>query len=368
MTRRVLLVHSSSELYGSDRSISLLARGLSAQGWAVTVTLPDRGPLADELAASSVPVVIADPGALRRVYGVVGWLQFALRLPLGVIRLARLARGFDVVHVNTSISVGAALGAWTARRPLVWHVRESYRETTGWRWYARLIARLADAVIANSEAIADEVRSAAPHARVHVVENGLAFAPPMPPHDGTRVVTVGRINSWKGQDVLVRALSRLRQQGLTIPATIAGDIYPGGEEHRERLLRTIATEEMADVVALPGFVTDVASLLADARIFVLPSVRPEPFGLALVEAMAAGVACIATDAGGPKTIIRPGVTGLLVPPGDVDALSDAIRVLWSDAEQRRSLGAAAAADVRERFTVERTVDGVRAVYEQVISS
>lgn len=360
----MLLVHSSAERYGSDRSLVSLVRGLAGRGWAVTATVPDDGPLVPDLVAAGATVVQADPGALRRVYSAAAWLRFGLRLPAVTLRFRRLARRHDLVHVNTSVSIGAALGARLAGRPLVLHVRESYAGARAWRWYGWLLGRLASAVVANSASIGEEIAAVVPAGRVHVIENGLSFGPR--PSAGVTggdcVLTVGRINGWKGQDVVVRAIAELGAGGLQVPLVLAGDVYPGGEAHREALEDLITTEGVDDRVRIVGFVEDVASLHQHARVFVLATTRPEPFGLALVEAMGAGLACVASDAGGPREIVRHGETGLLVPPGDEHALAAAIARLWSDDGLRERLGEAAADDVRRRFPVERTIDRIEALY------
>jgi len=203
-----------------------------------------------------------------------------------------------------------------------------------------------------------------------VVHNGLPFAALAPPtaREGGPVVAVGRINDWKGQDVLVEAVAVLRERGVRVPVEIAGDALPE-QRHLEDALRALAAERgVRDDVRLLGYVDDVPSLLARASIFVLPSKRPEPFGLALLDAMAHGLPCIATDAGGPRDMIDHGRTGLLTPMGDPVALADAIERLWNDPDLRARLGAAAAADVRARFSIERTAADVVSVYEAALAS
>jgi glycosyltransferase involved in cell wall biosynthesis len=178
---------------------------------------------------------------------------------------------------------------------------------------------------------------------------------------------IGRINDIKGQEVLVDAVAALHEAGVAIRAEIAGDAFPGAERVVEGLRRQIADRGLEEHIKLLGFVDDVASLLARSSIFVLPTKRPESFGLALVEAMAEGLPCIATDIGGPKEIVRPEVTGVLVPPGDAGALAEAILRLWKDPSLRERLGAEAAKDVRSRFTIEATAEQTVALYEELIA-
>src|SRR5262249_36846355 len=146
----------------------------------------------------------------------------------------------------------------------------------------------------------------------------------------------------------------------------AGDVFAGGDAHRDALEALIKDLAVGDAVSLVGWVDDVDGLLVQNEVFVLPSERPEPFGLVLAEAMAQGMACVATDAGGPAEMITDGVNGLLVPMGDADALANAIGRLLADARLRRQLGDTAAADIREQFSFERTLDGVIAVYNSIL--
>lgn len=369
---RILFVHPTAERYGGDSALLLLVRGLLRRGWVPRVALPEPGPLTAELDRLGVEWTVVDTGSLRRVFGPVDWVRFAVwGLPRSVVQVRRLARRAELVHVNSSVSVGGVLGGWAARRPVVLHVRESHVDHPRlWRWYGRLVAARARRVIAISCAVAAEARAAGIDP-VDTVHDGLEFPAPRDRRDRSgaalHLVSVGRLNDWKGHDTLVTALGLLRERGLEARATIAGDIYPGQEAIRDALQRQIQQAGLGAHVRLAGFVEDVDVLLDDADVFALPSRRPEPFGLALAEAMAHGVPCVATAHGGPLDIIEDGVTGLLVTPGDANALADAIERLWRDPSTRHAIGRAGAASVRERFGIERTLDEVERLYRSVLA-
>ena len=339
------------------------------RGWAVKVAFGETGPLIDDVRAAGVDVARIDVGIPRRVFRRADWLAyFFVTLPRSIWQTRRLARHADLVHLNSSAMIGALVGARLARRPVILHLRESWsHQARAWAVYGRLIGRLAAAVIANSAAVGAELAALGHGDMVTVVHNGIPFRPrrtatPEP----NSVVMVGRINEGKGQQVLVDAIALLRDRGTPVTATIAGDVFPGGERFLDELNAAIDARGVRDSVRLPGFVEDVDSLVAAHEIFVLPSVRPEGFGLVLIEAMAQGRPCIASNAGGPREIVLDGRTGILVPPGDAVALADAISRLLADPEERRRLGDAADADVRERFSADRTVNGVEAVYDRVL--
>lgn len=104
---------------------------------------------------------------------------------------------------------------------------------------------------------------------------------------------------------------------------------------------------LTDRVTFVGFVADVEGELARLDLLVHASVIPEPFGQVVVEGMAAGMPVVATDAGGPAETITHGVDGVLVAPGDADALAEAIVRLRADPAERSRLGAAAVVRARD---------------------
>ena len=267
----------------------------------------------------------------------------------------------------TSTMIGAAVGARLARRPLVWHVRESFWGAPRlWKLFGRFIRSMARVVVCNSAATAS-LAGLIPDRDCTVVYNGQVFeeadAPAsLPPS----VVAVGRINVWKGQDVLVDALGYLQRNGVTVAAELAGDVFPGTEHLREELETRIAGQGLTGQVRLLGYVDEVPALMRRHGIFVLPSKEAEGFGLALIEAMSLGLACVATAVGAPPEILTHGETGLLVPAGDPIALGEAIRTLIDDAELRLRLGRAAFTVARERFDAATMVDRIEALYEQAL--
>jgi glycosyltransferase involved in cell wall biosynthesis len=235
-----------------------------------------------------------------------------------------------------------------------WRLRAAYR---AYRPFEQALLKRASAVVATSQAYLDASAALAPwRAKAHVIPLGVdeaAQAPASPaawpPGDGIRVLAVGRLSRYKGFDVLLDALAQSRDARLLL----VGD----GECADE--LRARSTRLGIDArVRFAGNVDDAALLAAyaSADAFVLPSLnRGEAFGLVLLEAMRAGRPVIASAIAGSGIgdVVADGETGLLVPPGDVAGLADAIARL-DDASLRGRLGAAGRERWRERFTLERS--------------
>jgi glycosyltransferase involved in cell wall biosynthesis len=174
---------------------------------------------------------------------------------------------------------------------------------------------------------------------------------------------LGRISIWKGQDVLVRALPAV--EGAV--ALLAGDPWPGEERRLDELRALAARLGVADRVRFAGFRPDVENVLGAADVVAVPSTQPDPLPNSALEAAAAGCCVVAAAHGGLPEIVRDGVTGRLVAPGDAVALAAALIALRDDPAGRERLGEAASADVRERFSAARLLERTQALYDELLT-
>jgi glycosyltransferase involved in cell wall biosynthesis len=176
---------------------------------------------------------------------------------------------------------------------------------------------------------------------------------------------VGHLAPIKGQEEFVRAAALVCARRDDVEFIIAGEDKSRSGEHRRSLEKLIKELGLNQRVSLTGWVDDVARLLGGFDLFVSPS-RSEPFGLSIVEAMAAAVPVIATASEGAREIIDDGETGRLVPVGDAAALANAIVELLSNPQERERLSENAQLAVRERFSLEGMVAATEQVYRQVL--
>jgi glycosyltransferase involved in cell wall biosynthesis len=164
--------------------------------------------------------------------------------------------------------------------------------------------------------------------RSAVVWNGVARPPQLPSagnHSGLNVLLIGRFNSWKGQEVLLRAVALMpADQRGRLRVRLVGDFFGDQEHFAERIQRVIAEEGLSEIVEIHPFATDPYEHYGWSDLVVVPSIKPEPFGLVAIEAMAAGRSVIAANHGGLAEIVVDGVTGTLVAPGSIQSLASAI--------------------------------------------
>lgn len=380
-----LFLHPSAELYGADRTLLQVVEGLDAERWSVVVALPRQGPLAAELEALGATVEVAELGVgARGDLSPRGLARLAVRVPRGFFAVRRLVRAHRpaVVVTNTMVVLGGALAAWSARVPHVWHVHEILERP---RWlvaaFARLFHHAADRVVTNSAATATcFVAAHGPLAsRTVVVPNGVERVRRRPdaaeiravreeldvPADAPLVLLVGRINAWKGQEVLLDAARRLAARHEDVRFRCLGDAPPGQERFARRLDDAIAASGLGERFRALPYRPATPAVHAAADVCVVPSTRPEPFGLVAAEAMACARPVVCSGHGGVAELVVDGATGLHVPPGDADALAQALESLLGDEPLRARLGAAGRARQRAHYTVERYAAEVAELLDEV---
>jgi glycosyltransferase involved in cell wall biosynthesis len=331
---RLLSVQPVAERGGSDQALLRMIRSLPSDEFRCHLALPGPSPLADEYAAAGATLHTVPMQRISTSHRVRDWLGYVLGWPLAVGRLVRLIRNehIDVVHTNSLHSWYGWAAAFVTRRPHVWHAREiNVQSRLALRVERFLTRRFATRVIAMSQAIADQLDPAnvvvvyetADAREFHAGRAG-AFRPRIGIADDALLVgTIGRIDTWKGFDVMLDAFELVTVKRPDIHLVVAGGAVKGKEALAEELAARAAT---IDHVHWLGPRTDAADLLADLDLFALPSTEPEPYGLVVVEALASGVPVVVTDAGGPPEIVARAADGAgrLVAPGSPDALAGAI--------------------------------------------
>ena len=248
-----------------------------------------------------------------------------------------------------------------------WRFRAAYAVYS--RFERAVLAR-AQVIVATSQAYADASAALSPwKEKVRVVPLGIGAAsdaagsaPVWPSTCTLKLLSVGRLSHYKGHSVLLEATARLPGAHLVL--------IGHGEEAEH--LRALATAlGIQDRISFVGDINDadLIAAYAAADLFVLPSLdRSEAFGLVLLEAMRAGLPIVASDIAGSGVghVVEDGVTGLLVPPGEIEALAAALRQ-GEDPLLRERLGKAGQARWLANFTLDRSARAIQSIYRQMTS-
>lgn len=370
-----MIVHSSAELYGSDRCLISTAKGLVANGMNLHVTVPSTGPLVEELTNAGAIIHILDPVVFRReVLSATGLVKFILKSPLAIWQLVRLIRRgrFDLVHTNTGVIIGGAVAAGITRTPHIWQFREVLDEF-GWllRVYEPFVLLLSKRIIYISVVVQNQFSLKGSKLKGNIINDGI----PVKKFDSTRseqmggrfvLTTVGRLAPYKGQDVFLKALALAVQNGINLEAYIVGDVYGNRYGYREELKQLASKLGLESRVKFVGFQTRIQPFLEKCNLFVIPSIRPEGLGIVILEAMMSGRAVIATAGGGAAEVISNRKDGILIPPGDYNAMAEAIIQLARNEELRKSLASGGKRKAKEYFSEDVMIKKLLNLYEHVI--
>jgi rhamnosyl/mannosyltransferase len=353
-------------LGGIENHIKALAEAQAAAGHQVIVLACNPGLRTTVETLNGVRVIKA------------GRLLTAASMPLSFsqpITLVQLRP--DIVHIHSPYPLGEVAN-WLlgrARATVISHHSDIVRQR---RWlvlygpFLRRVLHAADRIIAATPPYVEtspwlypvrEKCTLVPYAVDPTRFTPLLDKPTGHPSDQPTLLFVGRLRYYKGLDTLLRALPSLPD----IRLTVMGD-GPMRDEW-EKLAGTLALENR---VTFAGEVPDkeLPDCYRRADIFVLPAnARSEAFGIVLLEAMASGLPCITTELGtGTSWVVQDGITGLVVPPRNSQALAEAIQTLSAAPERRATMGRAARARVEAEFTLERMVARVQAVYDGILTT
>ncbi len=364
--RTVLFVENTAEMIGGgQQSLLGLLQKMDRGSFIPLVTIPAKGPLAEKLHALKIPFFIVPLDSIRRLNP---WKVF--RSVRQLVRILREGK-VDIIHTNASRSTFyAGLAARWAGVPLIWHVRMAEREAL----FDRVLFALASRVITISGAVAKRFPWDRKARKVSIIYNGLDTdrfvlqeAQDLRVRFGLEekvvVGLVGQVIPIKGGEFLVDALRIVRRTEPRMHLLFVGAPTP----YQMMLEKRVRSLGLSDCVTFAGYQEDIPRVMSSIDILALPSLR-EAFGRVLIEAMGCGkpVAAFAVDA--VPEIVKEGVTGFLVPRGDVQALADALMKLVKDSVLRSRMGEAGRTRVEKYFGLREHARKVELLYEEVLAS
>lgn len=370
--RILYLNHPLSEISGAPMSLLALLENLDKETFEPLVALSGPGPLMERIVRLGLATVIIPQHQLK------------VRNPLPYIKtvfcLRNLIRKRHVDLIHSNMDIGNQYGVVVARLtgiPIVCHTRNMLSE----RPFRRMFLRYADVLIAISRAVKSSYdEHVSKSQNVAVIHNGVDIGKFSPsynrqrafrnrigiPDDGFVIGHIARICPDKGQETLIDAMSRVVEKHPEARALIVGDTtIDDSESFLFSLKQRIMDRGLSEKVILTGFVENIIDLYADLDIVVLPS-KCEPFGRAIIEAMAMGIPVVATQAGGAVEVVDHGVTGLLVPPNDPAQLAEAILRLMESKSVAEQFGANGRKRVERLFSIEENVRKTEQIYLEVL--
>ncbi|MEK7115799.1 MAG: glycosyltransferase [Patescibacteria group bacterium] len=352
---RVVHLLPTLDVGGAEQIVLELARRLSERGYDVhVIAMMGGGRLLAEFEHADIPTTVFPKTG---PYGSFGFFPTRRRV-----------RELRPVIVHTHLfgaDLWGRLAAFTARVPVVVTTEHNMFPHEGWltRATKKLLASQTDAIIAVSGAVKRHLLDVdrLPKNTIRLIQNGIDLARVIPRtarafRDVPRLLTVGRLDPQKGHATLLKSLARVKRPWML-------DIVGVGPLERD--LKALAERlAIAPRIRWLGVRKDVSSLLSASDIFCFPSLW-EGFGLAAVEAAAAGVPIVASDLEVCREILAGDAT--FAPPGDVPAFAHAIDAILGDPIPRIALAQRGVSRIRKSYSLERMVDGYVKVYRELVA-
>ncbi len=364
----ILYVHGIGEIGGAERELLVILSSIDRTIFHPVVVCPPNGPLADKVESLGVPVRRMSFPAWRK-------LNHLFAIPWALIRLMAILRFCkpDLVHVNDYWwGPLCYLACRVANRsvPVVVHVRQEIQKKRIRQYWLKKFDRI---LVVSGNVKMALVEGGLQSEVMDVLHSGIdvdAFSHQtkegvirdrygLQPRQAV-IGTIANIFPRKGYENLIHATDHLRMVFPDIHSFIVGK---GSQEYLLKLQELVQSKNLQRHITFAGFQENVADFLEAFDVFVLPS-RLEGFGIALLEAMAMAKPVVANQVGGISDVVEAGVTGYLVPPGNIQALTSSIQSLLKNPEARRMMGEAGRERVERLFTKQRMMRQLKSVYQQ----
>ncbi|MEY2596906.1 MAG: hypothetical protein RI965_2178 [Bacteroidota bacterium] len=364
---KILFLHAASDLYGSSKILYLVARKLREEGHVVHLVVSEDGPLLELFNQLGAKTHVIRLGVLRKHYmNLKGLLNRVGVLITSYFKLRRLVKSekIDLIYTNTTpVIIGGFLSKLMGV-PNIWHLHEIMdpQGSLLHKIFAQIIKATSVRVIAVSDAVYNNWLPFIGNEKLKRIYNGIPIELNEKIHSTIReelklspndilIGMIGRLNMHKGQFYFLDIAKELILNNMHLKFIIVGDAFAGYEYLYEKLEGSIRSLGLENHVAYLGYRSDIPQIMKGLDIFVLPSVKPDPFPTVVLEAMSLSKPVVATAQGGALEQVLDKVTGLHIPIDDPKKAASIMLPLLEDKAMRENFGNKGKMRLENEFTL-----------------
>lgn len=379
--KRILYLHAGAEMYGADKVLLELIKGLDSKEFEAHVILPNDGVLVEALRQVGAKVSVLDYPILRRKYfnpkGIADYIR-SYNFYAKQIALYARQHSIDMVHNNTAAVLEGIYLKRKLKLPLIWHVHEIIVKPKAISDFINmLMGRYADKIVTVSQAVANHIKQSPfiKDSQVEVIYNGVDNTVYYPmdassirekfdiAQDALVIGMIGRVNAIKGQNDFIEAVEPLLEKNEQAVAFLAGGVFPGEEWRLEELDKRIASSSVVSQIHRIDYYDKTSELYNMFDIFVLPSIKPDSLPTVVLEAMACSKPVVGYNNGGIAEMVVDDKSGCLVKPNRPQELSNAISLLLDSSEKREKFGRVGYQRQKELFSLESYLKNFSELYK-----
>ena len=381
--KRILYLHAGAEMYGADKVLLELIKGLDSKEFEAHVILPNDGVLVEALRQVGAKVSVLDYPILRRKYfnpkGIADYIR-SYNFYAKQIALYAREHSIDMVHNNTAAVLEGIYLKRKLKLPLIWHVHEIIVKPKAISDFINmLMGRYADKIVTVSQAVANHIKQSPfiKDSQVEVIYNGVDNAVYYPmdassirekfdiAQDALVIGMIGRVNAIKGQNDFIEAVEPLLEKNEQAVAFLAGGVFPGEEWRLDELDKRIASSSVVSQIHRIDYYDKTSELYNMFDIFVLPSIKPDSLPTVVLEAMACSKPVVGYNNGGIAEMVVDDKSGYLVKPNRPQELSNAISLLIDSSEKREKFGRVGYQRQKELFSLESYIKNFSEFYDNL---
>lgn len=380
--QKILYLHAGAEMYGADKVLLELIKGLNKDEFETHVILPNDGILVGALEKVGAKVKVIDYPILRRKYfnpkGILEYFGSYNRYSKQIAKYAK-ENGITLIHNNTTAVLEGIYLKRKLKLPLIWHVHEIIVKPKAISDFINfLMGRYADKIVTVSQAVANHIKQSPfiKDSQVKVIYNGVDNTVYYPmdassirekfdiAQDALVIGMIGRVNAIKGQNDFIEAVEPLLEKNEQAVAFLAGGVFPGEEWRLEELDKRIASSSVVSQIHRIDYYDKTSELYNMFDIFVLPSIKPDSLPTVVLEAMACSKPVVGYNNGGIAEMVVDEKSGHLVKPNSPQELSNAISLLLDSSEKREQFGREGYQRQKELFSLDSYIKNFSELYKK----
>ncbi len=388
---KILFLNPSSRIGGAEKSLLDIIKNIDREKYIPILGIPEPGPLGElakkynvNLIIIKLPKVVILSGRQGDIRNLLALLIMPLSAPVVIYRIINAinSSGAEIVHTNgLKFHLFASLAKCFTKFKLIWHFRDLPDERL-WKFLILFFAKFfPDKIIVNSDVVGKFFFRKKRKDKIIRIFNGIDiknFTPQKTPEDVKKefgfsnkfvVGMFSMFTEWKGHSILLIAAEKLVRELNDIRFLIAGDALYDTLRNaglKEKIEKMAKEKGLNGHIRFTGYREDVLELINSVDIVVNPSIKPEPFGRVIAEAMALAKPVILTDGGGLSDIVKDNGTGLVIPRNDGEALTQAIYKLYKEPDLRKEFGRKAQEIAKSLFSMEEYISSIQNIYEELI--
>jgi glycosyltransferase involved in cell wall biosynthesis len=324
--KRLLLLHSSNDLYGASKIFLQLIDLLTKNDFDIHIIIPEKGMLDDFLIKKDIKIEYLELGVLRKKY--LNPLGLINRLVANVKAIAFLSNyikdhSIDLVYTNTSTILCGGIAAKRTGVPSLFHVHEIPTGNKLYEFFSgKIINRYSSKILTVSNSVKKHWLKYIDDKKIERIYNGIVFKKTdyliklKRDQDDFVITSVARIIPYKGHGYLIDVANELVKKSNKFKFLIVGDTLPSYASYEKSVKQKVKDLGLENQIKFLGFRNDISGILKQSNLFIHPAIAPDPLPTVLFESLYNDLPTVATNLGGAIEILDNGNNGLLIPYND----------------------------------------------------